>query len=515
MLKYVNIDELALKNNYTVLSELYSFEELPDTNPFVISDLHGQISFANKTFWKTFNLQNGNNLSQLSFEPDLVTSLSIFAKSNLSNIKYDHLFTSESGFKYFSVDVERIFLNDTQYFILNFKKNDRNKNLEERVTSLSKALEFSKVAMIIADNTGKITYATRSFELLLNRDIETIFSNTIPSVLYSHLSDREFGKLLSAVNQKKEWKYRTSFLLESVEMKEVELDLHILKDDTDNNITYILTAEDVKTKGTLPDSSEKFLQKENINEPDETVQKQIKIVLDKENCLDQLRDSLLNNLSHEIRTPYTAIAGYSEIIEDYLSEGNFDSVKEIVFSVKEVLKRVLNVFSNVVELAQIESSEFKLDLVKLNCNQVLRSVYNKLKDSPDRNNIEFTLKEDEQELLIETDWIKLEKVIAVLIENSIKFTEQGKIEIRSFRKENNVCISVSDTGIGIAENKLEDLLQPFAQEENGYTRNRQGAGLGLTVAYKLTKLMNGNFSITSEKNSGTQVTLSFPSVSSF
>lgn len=511
MLKYANLDEIASKNNYTILSELFSYQELPDTNPLVISDQQGEIIFANKTFWVSFNLQYGNNISQLTFEPELGISLGVFSKSNLSNIRYDHLFASAAGFRYYLVEIERIFFNDDQYFIFTFRKNDPNKNLESKVTSLSRALEFSKAALITADNSGKITYATQTFEKILNRDIETIFGNTIPSVLYSHLPDGEFGKLLSAVSKKNGWKYRCAFLLDSGEMKNVELNLNIVCESGDEATTYILTSEDVETKTDLT-AANLSIEQNNNGAVDLSAQKQIALLHEKENYLNQLRNSLLDNLSHEIRTPYTAISGYSEIIEEYVSSGDFESVKEVVYSVKEVLKRVLNVFSNTVELSQIESGELSLDMVSLNCNQVLRSVHNKMKKQIGQKQIEFILEEAQPELIINTDWVKLEKVITALVDNAIKFTDKGKISISSYADNKSVYISVKDTGIGIETGKLEKLLEPFVQAESGYTKNTQGAGLGLTVAYKLTNLMNGSFKIVSENKQGTEVIISFAAV---
>jgi len=126
--------------------------------------------------------------------------------------------------------------------------------------------------------------------------------------------------------------------------------------------------------------------------------------------------------------------------------------------------------------------------------------------------IEFILNEESEQLLISIDWIKLEKVLIALVENSIKFTARGKIIISSYSRDNNTFISVKDTGVGIEKDKLDSLVEPFAQEESGYTRSQQGAGLGLSVANKLTKLMNGTLQIISEKNKGTEIIVSFPSV---
>ena len=180
--------------------------------------------------------------------------------------------------------------------------------------------------------------------------------------------------------------------------------------------------------------------------------------------------------------------------------------------VKEVLSRVSGLFDQIIEMSELESGDISFNYVYLNCNQVLKSVYNKLASRANQKGIDLILKVPDDEIMIKVDWLKLEKIIYALTENSIKYTHYGKVILRSFILNDFVYITITDTGEGMNQEDVEKLLKPFSQEEEGYTRNYQGAGLGLTVASRLTKLMGGIFDIVSSKQSGTKVILSFPLV---
>ncbi len=240
---------------------------------------------------------------------------------------------------------------------------------------------------------------------------------------------------------------------------------------------------------------------------------ELKKAYEKEISLNKLKTALLENMSHEIRTPFNAIAGYSEIIEDCVTTKDYNTILDLVSTFKDVLGRVLNLFNNIVEVSQIESGEVELEFVNLNCNQVLRAIYNKNLETANQKKLDFYLKLEENELNIKTDWFKLEKIISSLIENALKYTDYGEVKIQSKTTDNNAEIVISDTGKGIDEKDIKKLLEPFVQEEDAYIRRYEGAGLGLTIAYKLTNILGGKFDIQSEKNRGTNVILTFPLLS--
>lgn len=230
----------------------------------------------------------------------------------------------------------------------------------------------------------------------------------------------------------------------------------------------------------------------------------------KEVQLNKLRSTFIENISHEIHTPFNAISGYAEIMEESIRTNDQKTFTELVALVKEVLSRVSHLFNNIIDMSEIESGEMIFEYADHNCNQVLKSVHHKLKQFANEKNIEFQLELAQDEIVIKTDWLKLERIVYAIVENAIKYTAQGKVIIRSYVFNQFSYITITDTGTGMNQEDIKYLLEPFSQEEQGYTRKYQGMGLGLAIASKLTKMMGGLFKIVSRKQTGTKVTLIFP-----
>jgi len=241
----------------------------------------------------------------------------------------------------------------------------------------------------------------------------------------------------------------------------------------------------------------------------------LKIKLDKlykkELQVNRLKTTFLQNMSHEIRTPFTAIMGYSDIMVESIEDKDYDTVVEITESLKGVLNRVMNLFENILVVSEIESDEVVLESVLMNCNQILKSVYTKRLPDAKYKGLKMELDLDTEDYLCEIDWMKFERIMLNLLDNAIKYTDSGEIKISSKKTKEYVTITVADSGLGMNETIISRLLEPFVQEEpDGHSRNYEGAGLGLTIAYEYTKLMNGEMNIKSKKNAGTEVFLNFP-----
>ena len=244
----------------------------------------------------------------------------------------------------------------------------------------------------------------------------------------------------------------------------------------------------------------------------ENYQTKMTAAYQKEVQLNKLKTSFIENMSHEIRTPFNAIAGYADILEESIKTKDYETISELVVLVKDVLSRVSHLFDHIIDMSEIESDEMEFNYVYLNCNQVLRSVQNKLEQKANQKNISLELELADHEIIIKTDWVKLEKIIQAVTENAIKYTYKGKVVLRSFVFNQFAYLTITDTGDGMNEEDIKFLLEPFSQEEQGYTRKYQGAGLGLAIASKLTKMMGGLFEVVSKKQTGTKVTVIFPIV---
>lgn len=229
--------------------------------------------------------------------------------------------------------------------------------------------------------------------------------------------------------------------------------------------------------------------------------------------LNKLKSSFLLNISHEIRTPLNSILGFSDLL---ISELEFMSNTELLDFAKSIRRggmRLLNLMDNIIEISLIESSKAELVLEDFNISMVLDPIINSFEASANEKNL-FLKKNFVEDFMMKSDAKRLTLVFRNLIDNAIKFTEEGGVEIKTFilkQEDKNLgIIEVIDTGIGISEKFKAKLFQPFEQESSGLSREYEGIGLGLNLTKKLVELLDGKIEIESEVNKGTIVRVIFP-----
>lgn len=213
----------------------------------------------------------------------------------------------------------------------------------------------------------------------------------------------------------------------------------------------------------------------------------------------------LANMSHEIRTPLNAILGYAQLLS---RNSQIDSsVKTQVDRIYSAGQRLLSLINDILDLSKIEAG-------KLRINNSLFCLYDELADvvkicRVKANQKQLELRSDIQidphEYVI-CDKTKLGQVLLNVIDNAIKFTETGSVAVKLFRQDKLVTFEIQDTGIGISEEELGRLFQPFSQGVGG--ANFGGTGLGLVLSRRIVEAMGGRFELTSALNIGTTIRIS-------
>lgn len=377
--------------------------------------------------------------------------------------------------------------NDITNYVL---KNKVIQNSEQRQKSIINNISDP---LIIINKKHEVLYLERvndNFCTAFNFDKKDNQELEVAKVLKGDLLNTLADVIAKADKEKKQ---NIKFHFSDIQnQKEYTGKLTTTEDTYENSILYIINFSDI---------TEQLRNEERLRE-----------AYEKEIRLNKLKSAFLANMSHEIRTPLNAIIGYAELLKDDVQLEEYDSIVENSDFLKEGVKRLLVLVENIIEASLIESGELELDLSNTDVNSILRELYQNEKFKHKQQKIEFDSDISEAELKCSVDKDKLEKIIVMIIDNAVKYNrENGIVFLRTFAENDTAVIKISDTGIGIETDKLKTILEPFAQEEEeGYKRKYEGAGLGLTLAYKLTMEMNGEFNITSQLGEGTEVTLRFP-----
>jgi PAS domain S-box-containing protein len=223
----------------------------------------------------------------------------------------------------------------------------------------------------------------------------------------------------------------------------------------------------------------------------------------------QLKTQFVANVTHEIRTPLTGIVGLSELI----SEGKEPSAElhDMGRRIFDASKQLLVILNDLLDFAKLEAGKVAIETVPFEIGQLVDQVRGLTETKAQDKALSFMIKVDNGlPKRVTGDPTKIRQVLLNLVSNAIKFTESGGIEISVEQQEDSILYSVTDTGIGIAEEIHTKLFQPFAQAHESTTRLFGGTGLGLSIAHQFIELMHGQIGIASEPGQGTTVWFSLP-----
>jgi len=224
-----------------------------------------------------------------------------------------------------------------------------------------------------------------------------------------------------------------------------------------------------------------------------------------------LKNAFLSNISHEIRTPLNNIIGFASLLEAEISLLEHKELFDYARSISESGDRLLHLLNNIIDISKLEANDMQITLRPCNINNIVANATQLyiFKANEQKLKLNLTTNELPSALIDEKELLK---VISAILENSIKYTQKGFINISTdFNDDKNeISIRIKDTGVGIDPSYLPIVFDPFRQDSLGFSKELQGAGLGLPLAKSLVDMMRGRIEIDSVKGNGTTVTLFFP-----
>ena len=209
--------------------------------------------------------------------------------------------------------------------------------------------------------------------------------------------------------------------------------------------------------------------------------------------LDRLKSGFLANMSHELRTPLNSILGFADVMLMELDGPLTPHMNTDLKLIQKNGQHLLHLINDVLDMAKIESGRMNLAPETFRLHELLDEVNSITSTLASERNVSLFIEEDsDQEVEIYADNTRLRQVMINLVNNSIKFTEKGKIAIRAIKKDSaTVLITVKDTGLGIPPEQLEDIFQEFTQVDTSTTRKVGGTGLGLPISRRLIEMHGG------------------------
>ncbi|MBI9073592.1 MAG: ABC transporter substrate-binding protein [Melioribacteraceae bacterium] len=216
-----------------------------------------------------------------------------------------------------------------------------------------------------------------------------------------------------------------------------------------------------------------------------------------------LKTEFLAQMSHEIRSPINTILSFATLIKDEISAQSNDW-DDLFESMESAGQRIIRTIDLLLNMSEIQTGSYEVNPRKLKLYEdVILKIYREYKIEAERKNLEFTVKCEGRCGYVFADEYSISQVFANLIDNSIKYTEKGRIDICcSINEFNQAVVKIVDSGIGISAEYLPKLFNTFTQEEQGYTRSFEGNGLGLALVKNYCDINKAEIRVESQKGKG-------------
>ena len=225
---------------------------------------------------------------------------------------------------------------------------------------------------------------------------------------------------------------------------------------------------------------------------------------------DKLKTAFLNNMQHEIRTPLNGILGFIELLDNK----DVDSHKREFYMrvIRQSSNQLLSIIDDIINIATIEAGQEKLRETPTSVTQVLQTVYEQFRNKAEAKQLSFNyrVKLTQQQSMVVTDEMKLTQVLNNLVNNAIKFTDEGSVEIVCSLRDTQLHFSIKDTGIGIAPEFQNLIFDRFRQVNLDSFREHSGNGLGLAISKAYVELLGGRIELESEPGKGSDFSFVIP-----
>ena len=376
---------------------------------------------------------------------------------------------------------------------LNFEINQRKKaevSLQKSEEQFRLVFQNAPIGIVIISTEGKIISVNKSFCDTIGFEREEIIGIPIKYLFERNdiegFSDETFdlnGNPVADINSEK--------MLLKKEGKEINVIVKSVSviDEKGKVLHYVMQILDI--------SEIKRVQKELVE------------ALAKAEESDRLKSAFLAQMSHEIRTPLNVILTSIPLIADEVS-GEDDELKIILDSVKSAGRRLQRTIDMILSMSSVQSGNYKATFEKFDIIPDLQNMIAEFKSLSDDKGLKLKFSKTDDTAFITADRYTVSQVFQNLINNAIKYTLKGYVEVYvKNQKDGKVKIEIRDSGIGMSEEYLQKMFMPFSQEDTGYKREFEGNGLGLALVKKYIELNHAEINVESEKNIGSVFSVVF------
>ena len=224
----------------------------------------------------------------------------------------------------------------------------------------------------------------------------------------------------------------------------------------------------------------------------------------------EVKDQFVANISHEIRTPLNSILGFSDLLRQRYSDTISEKDRGVFGYIASASDRLMHTVDSILNLSLMKAGTINIQKQELDLGSITTQVVEQLNIQAQEKHLDLNFTPPQKPKMTYADEYCIHQSILNLTDNAIKYTKEGSVELKFGTRDDRVTLSVIDTGIGISDEYQKRLFDAYTQESEGFTKNYQGVGLGLTLTKQYLELNDVELEFESKKNIGTTFTLIFP-----
>ena len=238
---------------------------------------------------------------------------------------------------------------------------------------------------------------------------------------------------------------------------------------------------------------------------------ELAVARDRAEAADRLKSAFLATMSHELRTPLNSIIGFTGILLQGLAGPLNDEQSKQLGMVRSSARHLLDLINDVLDISKIEAGQLEVANESFDLAESINKTINLIKPLAEKKSLSLHVQFDSPVQQCHSDRRRVEQILINLLNNAVKFTDEGTVKLSVSRIGGALVLSVSDTGIGIKQSDLGALFRPFQQIDSGLTRKHEGTGLGLAICQRLAELLGGHIEVKSIWGQGSTFTVVLPS----
>ncbi len=465
------MDHAYLAECNDVMAKMYGYEKADDVVNKNVTDLLG-------------SREEGQASNSISFESFLKSGYRI---NNSETREVD----KEGNVKYFLNNGLGIVENNQLVRLWGTQRDiTQLRQMQEQLRKLSRAVEQSPDSVIITNTEGRIEYVNPKFCEVTGYTPAEVTGKYPFILLKGEVPDEMYNEIWDSIKSGNDWKGEYYNRKKNGERYWEYATISPIKDEDGNITHYVYVKEDI--------SERKEFEIELLNAKEKAEE------------ASSAKSQFLANMSHEIRTPMNGIVGMAQLLTlTDLNEEQSEYIDMIHYS-SDVLLKIIN---DVLDFSKIEAGKFKLTEEEFNVSELLDNTFKILKSDAETKRLKFIFDvEKSLNINVYGDRYRLNQILTNLINNAIKFTQNGEIrvKVRELSRKDGIIkleFRISDTGIGIPLDKFDNLFESFTQLENPYVKQYMGTGLGLSIVKRLIEMMKGEIEVQSEEEKGSEFTV--------